>query len=187
MGATALGTLGEKLGARSAAAEQIVATMQETNEFRALSSLGHALGAMGEQLDATSAAAEQIVAVMKETTDYRALCSLALALGTLGEQLDATSAVAEQIVAAMKETPEFDELSDVGFAALGALGGKLKNRDLVAVLKSVVCVGEVQNVILRVIKNRAGWETDGNLWMAVKWAEEQGVDVNAVPRWPLAP
>jgi len=190
----ALGALGDQLDATSAAAgaELIVALIKETTNPFELSSLGSALGALDDQLDATSAAAgaELIVAAMKETTDPTALSSLGRALGSLGEHLDATSASAgaEQIVAAMKETTDRSALSPLS-RALASLAKRLEPRDVVGLLKSVVCVGETRKRVFNAITERPDWESesDGNLWTIVKWAEGQGVDVEKTPRWPLAP
>ena len=187
-----LGGLGEKLDAKSATAvaEQIVTAMQATASSTALSYLEPALGALGETLDAKSATAvaEQIVTAMQATTDIFVLRALADALGGLGEKLDTKSATAgaEQFVAAMQATTNSDALSSL-WDALGALAGKLDDDNLLSILKSVVCVGETRKIILDTVKERAKGEADVDVWMAVKWAEAQGVDVDAVSRWPLAP
>jgi hypothetical protein len=182
--ATALETENTALDRRVVAS--YLAAMQETTDSGALSSLGRALDSLGEKLDATAAkaVAEQIVAAMQETTDYRALYSLVSALGSLGEKLDATAAkaVAEQIVAAMQETTDSFALSSFN-AALESLGGRLETRDILGIMKSVVCVTKFQKGPLTALNAKAVFPADGNLWKAVDWADKQGIDIDAVQRW----
>lgn len=184
----ALSSLGDNLDATSAApaTKQILAAMKEITYADRLPHLGRALGSLCAGLDATSAApaAKQILADMKETDDDTH--TLDSQGHSLGDRLDANSAAAgaEQILAAMKETTDTHALDSQGHVL-----GSLDTRGLMSVLKSTVCVGETRTFVLAAIKQRAGWPIDGDIWMAVAWAKEEGVDVmdeKAVPRWPLA-
>jgi hypothetical protein len=124
------------------------------------------------------------LAAMQETTDSGALSSLGRALDSLGEKLDATAAkaVAEQIVAAMQETTDSFALSSFN-AALESLGGRLETRDILGIMKSVVCVTKFQKGPLTALNAKAVFPADGNLWKAVDWADKQGIDIDAVQRW----
>ena len=112
--------------------------------------------------------------------------ALGYVLSLLGEKLDAKSAaaVAPWILVAMQDTAAA-ALPDL-VNALGSLAKRLEPRDVMSILKLVVCVGETRKVVLAAVKDRAGWKSDGDLWMAIQWAESQGVDVKKGPRWPLA-
>ena len=171
-----------------ALARQIVAAMEMTTDLSTLSRLGAALGSLGERLPEEQALAlvQQIVASMEETPDSDALSSLGGALGSLGEKLPEEQALAgaEQIVAAMEKTTDSYALSSLG-QSLGALTVRLQPKDTGSVLKSIVCVGNTREKVLEALEKKAGQEFDGNLWKAVKWLEEQGVDVKNVPRFPI--
>ena len=117
------------------------------------------------------------------------MCCLlsAAALGSLGEKLPAeqAAALAQQIVGIMEKTTDRDALSSLG-GALGSLPRRMSVDDTISVLKSLVCVGDTRNQVLAGLEQKAARKFDGNLWRAVEWAEEQGIDVRNVPRYPLA-
>ena len=142
---------------------------------------------MGERLPAEQAAAvaPQIVAAMEKTTNADALSSLGSALGSLGEKLSAEQAAAGalQIVAAMEKTTNADALSSLS-RVLASLGEKLSADEVISILKALVCVGAVREEILAILEKRADQPFDGNLWKAVEWAEDEGIGVERVPRWP---
>ena len=88
-------------------------------------------------------------------------------------------------MAAMENTTDADALSSLG-RALGSLSAQLNADEVISILKSFVCVGSVREEILVVLEKKAGQPFDGNLWKAVEWAEKEGLDVNDIPRWPVA-
>lgn len=187
---SALGSLDQKLDADSAktVAKLILSAMKEETDFLALSCLGSALGSLSEILDAASAktGAELILIAMKEKTDIDSLSSLGRALGSLSKKLDAASARAgtEQILAATVKTT--DNVSMFSYQRPPeSLVSRLETRDLLRVMKSVVCITEIQKELLAALNAKAGLSADGNLWEAVAWAKEQGIDINAVPRSPM--
>ena len=89
-----------------------------------------------------------------------------------------------QIVVAMERTTGSRTLSALG-SALDVLTARMEDKDTASVLKSLVCVGDTRDKVLAGLKERTGQEFDGNLWKAVKWLEDQGVDVKNVPRFPI--
>ncbi len=195
----ALGSFGEKLSPEQAAvgAGRILAAMEKTTDANALFTLSRALGGLSDKLPPEQAAigAQRIVAAMEKTTDAFALFSLCGALGGLSDKLPPEQAAvgAGQIVAAMKMMTGariafsfsggvLGELSRV----LGSLARILKPKDAVSVLKSVVCLGKPRDEVLLALEKKSGKKFNGSIWKVVEWAEEQGIDVNNVPRFPLA-
>jgi hypothetical protein len=75
-------------------------------------------------------------------------------------------------------------LSNLGLA-LGSLGERLSAAEVISILKSIVCVGAVREEALAMLEKKAGQPFDGNLWKAVEWAENEGIDVSHIPRWPV--
>ena len=61
----------------------------------------------------------------------------------------------------------------------------MEAEDTSSVLKSIVCVGDTREKVLAGLEKKTGQKFDGNLWKAVKWLEEQGIDVTNVPRLPI--
>jgi hypothetical protein len=55
----------------------------------------------------------------------------------------------------------------------------------VSVLKSMDCIGKTRERLLAALEEKADRKFDGNIWIAVEWLEEQGVNVSDAPRWPL--
>jgi hypothetical protein len=119
---------------------------------------------------------------MEKTTDSYALASLGSALGSLRERLTGEQAVAfaRQIVAAMETTTDSDAV-DFLSVTLGAVAAAMEAEGASSVLKSIVCVGNTRQKVLAGMEKQAGREFDGNLWKAVTWLEEQGVDVSRTP------
>jgi hypothetical protein len=110
------------------------------------------------------------------------LASLGSALGSLRERLTGEQAVAfaRQIVAAMETTTDSDAV-DFLSVTLGAVAAAMEAEGASSVLKSIVCVGNTRQKVLAGMEKQAGREFDGNLWKAVTWLEEQGVDVSRTP------
>ena len=185
--ASALSSLGEKLPGQQtlALAHQIVTAMKETNDSSRLSSLSSTLSSLSEKLseEQTFAAAQQIVAAMEMTTESDALSSLASALSSLSEKLPGQQTLAgvQQILVTMGNRPDSLALSPLG-KAFTALAARIEAKDMPLILKSIVCVGETRKGVLTGLEKKTGKQFDGNLWKAVKWLEEQGIDVKNDPR-----
>ena len=82
---------------------------------------------------------------------------------------------------AMEKTTSLFDLSSLG-DALGSLGERLSPEQAAAVLKFLVCVGEIREKVLEGLEKKSGQKFDGNLWKAVEWLEGEGVDVRNTPR-----
>ena len=91
---------------------------------------------------------------------------------------------AQEIVARMEKTSDTRVLSSLG-RALAALAVSMEVKDTSSVLKSMVCVGDTREKVLVGLEKKTGQMFDGNLWKAVEWLEEQGIDVMSVPRFPI--
>ena len=188
--ASALGSLGDKLSAEHAAtgSRQVVDALERTADPYRLSSLCSALGSLGMRLpaDQVAALAQKIAVQMERTTNPDALRMRGSALHSLGERLPAEQAAAgaQQIVAFIGETTDSDDLSTLG-SALESLVVNLKPEDIIAILKSLVCVSDTRDNVLAGLKKKTGQNFDGSLWKAVEWAESQGIDVGSIPRWPI--
>ena len=136
--------------------------------------------------------AANYVAAMEKAEDSDALSSLGSALASLGEKLPSEEATkgAQRIVAAMEKTEDYHPLEyrafdDLG-SALASLVKRMKPKDAMSVLKSVVCVEDVRDEVLAELDKRAGGAINGDIWKAVTWAKKEGVDdIKTVPRSPL--
>ena len=62
---------------------------------------------------------------------------------------------------------------------------RLEPKDTTSVLKSIVCVGNTRAKVLVGLEKKTGQGFYGDLWKAVKWLEEQGIDVKNAPRFPI--
>ena len=111
------------------------------------------------------------------------------AIAELGVLLAANDAdfnkmVAINFVAVMEKTEDSRALFALS-KALAALAVRMEVKDTSSVLKSMVCVGDTREKVLAGLEKKTGQKFDGNLWKAVEWLEEQGVDVKSVPRFPV--
>ena len=100
------------------------------------------------------------------------------------DDADFNKMVAMNFVAAMEKTADPGALSALG-EALTALAVRMEVKDTSSVLKSMVCVGDSREKVLVGLEKKTGQTFDGNLWKAIEWLEEQGVDVVSVPRFPI--
>lgn len=187
---SALSSLANKLDAEQAASLicQILNAIEAGGDSDMLSLLGNTLESLSIRLHPEQAMAvdQRILSVVAKTNRSDALCGLNNLLGHSGQSLPAeqVAATAQQVLANMeKATDEYSLncLSNV----LGKLVIHMEAKDVISTLKSVSSVGQVQNTILEELNEKAGGEIAGNLWNAVRWAKEHGVDVENVPRWPL--
>jgi hypothetical protein len=183
---SALGCLGENPPPEQvlAGVGYLLTAMEKTSDAEVLSNLGETLGSFGENLpeQALVAGAGHLVTTMEKTSNAEVLSSLGRALGSFGENLPAEQASvgAGHIVDAMAKTSAPDALSHLG-VALGSLVGNLPAEQATAVLKSLVCVGEVREKVLARLEKKAGLKFNGDLWKAVEWLEGEGVDVKNTP------
>jgi hypothetical protein len=131
---------------------------------------------------------------MGKTDDNDKLVSLARGLVSLGKKLPPEQAKVafQRILAFIDNSQNIEGLFDSPSqrAALG-LGVEsiwepyLGNQELIDVLKLPFCVDGMRAAILKLLAKRAKRDLgQDNVWTAVTWAEEQGLNVRSQPLRP---
>jgi hypothetical protein len=69
-------------------------------------------------------------------------------------------------------------LLDTFETALASLVNHMEYSNVVSVLKAVVCVGTSGDRVLAALEKKSIRTFEGDVWTAVAWAKERGIDVD---------
>lgn len=178
--ADVLKTLAPKLSRQQAerAARHIVQSMRQTRGSYELASLGAAVASLNVT-ETNALAARRILEAMSDAGGESRLRSLTESYQLLAGTLPAAQAATEAtvVVARMEGKTNPVELKALT-AVLVSLAKRLKGSDVVPILKSLVCVGDVREQVLSAIGVKAQPGFGGTQWSAISWAESQGIDVS---------
>jgi hypothetical protein len=108
---------------------------------------------------------------------------LAGALKAVPGELPAAEAakIFAQLTASIEKTTAPRQLAALA-GVLKAVPGKLDRQELINLLKSPLSVGALRSTLLHMLEQQMGQQFDGNLWKAVIWSQQNGLDVKSPPK-----
>jgi hypothetical protein len=185
--AGALKAVAEKLPAVEAAKifAQLTASIEKTTNPYQRAALAGAVKAVAEKLPAAEAAKifAQLTASIEKATNPWELELLAGALKAVPGELPAAEAakIFAQLTASIEKTTAPRQLAALA-GVLKAVPGKLDRQELINLLKSPLSVGALRSTLLHMLEQQMGQQFDGNLWKAVIWSQQNGLDVKSPPK-----